>query len=163
MVIYRIHLSIYIYIYIYIIFCFHSNVSLFWLEIFVIGRYKTYFPMCIYICAVKLIVFFKLGYNDDDNVIYWTNWDDSHLLEYILLNSSRILDSFLDGPTWQTTYQPHGTSPVATSEQKRKEEQKKPITKTENWKLDIDDGWRLVKRKMHSQQKIESNQSIVNS
>jgi hypothetical protein len=61
-------------------------------------------------------------------------------------------------------------SPVATSERKRKEEQKNPvtktvnhITKTVNWKPDIDDGWTLVKRKMRSQQKIESNQSIVNS
>jgi hypothetical protein len=54
-------------------------------------------------------------------------------------------------------------SPVATSERKRKEEQKNPITKTVKWKPDIDDGWTLVKRKMRSQQKIESNQSIVNS
>jgi hypothetical protein len=55
------------------------------------------------------------------------------------------------------------SSPVVTSEQKRKEEPKNLITKTVNWKPDIDDGWTLVKRKMRSQQKIESNQSIVNS
>jgi hypothetical protein len=64
----------------------------------------------------------------------------------------------------ENTSSPASTiSPVATSEQKRKEEPKNLLTKTVNWKTDIDDGWTLVKRKMRSQQKIESNQSIVNS
>jgi hypothetical protein len=64
----------------------------------------------------------------------------------------------------ENTSSPASTiSPVATSERKRKEEQKNHITKTVKWKTDIDDGWTLVKRKMRSQQKIESNQSIVNS
>jgi hypothetical protein len=64
----------------------------------------------------------------------------------------------------ENTSSPASTiSPVATREQKRTEELKNPITKTVNWKPDIDDGWTLVKRKMRSQQKIESNQSIVNS
>jgi hypothetical protein len=75
------------------------------------------------------------------------------------------------------------TSPGATSEQnetqketqnktqnKETQNMKNRITKTENrltktvtWKPDIDDGWTLVKRKKRSQQKIESNQSIVKS
>jgi hypothetical protein len=63
-------------------------------------------------------------------------------------------------------------SSEATSEptSERKNEQKNRITKAENhisktatWKPDVDDGWTLVKRKKRSQQKIESNQSIVNS
>jgi Reverse transcriptase (RNA-dependent DNA polymerase) len=75
------------------------------------------------------------------------------------------------GSVLENTGSPASTmSPDATSERKRKEEQKNPVTKTGNhitktvtWKQDIDDGWTLVKRKRRSQQKIESNQSIVTS
>jgi hypothetical protein len=53
-------------------------------------------------------------------------------------------------------------SPGTTSE-RNDEQQKNRFTKTVTWKEDIDDGWTLVKRKKRSQQKIESNQSIVES
>jgi hypothetical protein len=50
------------------------------------------------------------------------------------------------GSVLENTSSPASTiDPVATRERKRKEEQKKPITKTVNWKPDIDDGWMLVK------------------
>jgi hypothetical protein len=62
----------------------------------------------------------------------------------------------------------HSSSPTSTvspgtTSERNDEQQKNRFTKTVTWKEDIDDGWTLVKRKKRSQQKIESNQSIVES
>jgi hypothetical protein len=83
---------------------------------------------------------------------------EQHVLGSVLENSSSPTSTTSPGAT---SDQNETKNETQNNETQNKTENR--LTKTVKWKPDIDGGWTLVKRKNRSQQKIESNQSIVKS
>jgi hypothetical protein len=89
---------------------------------------------------------------------------EQHVLGSVLENISSSTSTTSPGATSEQNETKNEIQSNETQNKKnRLAKTKNRLTKTVNWKTDIDDGWTLVKRNKRSQQKIESNQSIVKS